>query len=91
MKDIIVNAYAQGGAILLMLCLLVAALIATFKYIVKPLWDDNKTLREKVMTANERTVAMGEASRATNENTSRVLSEQTIVFRELLTELRSRR
>ena len=84
MEAIITNSYAQGGAALLLIALLVVALISTFRYIVKPLWEDNKLLRDKFMEMNERVTRMGEASRITNENTSKALLEQSGAFREMI-------
>jgi len=80
----IADLYLQGGAALLLIVLLVLALIATFKYLVKPLWQDNIMLREKVLTMNERVVVMGEASRITNETTAKALFEQSNVLRDLI-------
>lgn len=91
MQSIVANAYLQGGAMLLLVALLVMALLATFRYIVKPLWEDNKSLRDKVMEMNERVTRMGEASRITNENTSRALLEQSTAFREMIARFDVRR
>lgn len=85
------DVYLQGGASLLLIVLLVLALVATFKFIVKPLWEDNKGLREKVMEMNERVTRMGEASRITNENTSKALLEQSTAFREMIARFDVRR
>lgn len=68
MPTILNNAYLQGGAILLLVAALFVLIVCMLKYIVKPLWEDNKTLREKVMQMNERVAVMGEANRATNIN-----------------------
>jgi hypothetical protein len=89
-KDVFAQAWMQGGAVLLLVALLVAALICTYKYIVKPLWEDNKLLREKVMVMNERVVTMGEASRQTNETCTKAFIEQSASFRDMVSAWRQK-
>lgn len=90
MKEVIANAYLQGGAILLLVALLVASIIGMFKYIVSPLYKDNKELRDKVISMNEKVATMAEASRLTNDNVVRTMAEQNATFRDLASLLRSR-
>jgi cytochrome c biogenesis protein ResB len=83
-KSILENAYLQGGAVLLLIALLVLAIFCIFKFIVKPLWDDNKALRDKLMENNEKVIKIGELSRISNETTAQALKDQYQTFRDFL-------
>lgn len=91
MQEILANAWVQGGAILFLIVVLLLIIIGTFKYIVKPLWEDNLALREKNGLNTERVVKMGESYRVSNENTVRALTEVAQVVRDLREDFRSRR
>lgn len=88
-KSILENAWLQGGAVLLLVTLLVLALISTFYFVVKPLWEDNKALREKVMQMTERVILTSELSRQANETSARALTEQSVNMRDAIAWLRA--
>src|SRR4051812_39221854 len=84
MDHVLANAWVQGGAILFLIVLLLCSNICTFRYIVRPLWKENRKLRDDVMAMNERVVRLGEATRTANENTTRTLAENTAAFTQLM-------
>ena len=86
----ITELYVQGGAALLLVVFQALAIVGIFKFILKPLWEDNKTLREKVLVMNEQLIRLGESSRATNETNTRAFIEQSNAMRDVLAAWRSR-
>lgn len=82
--------YLQGGAALLLVVFQALAIIGIFKYILKPLWEDNKSLREKVLGMNEQLIRLGESSRMTNETNTRAFIEQSAAMRDVLSAWRTR-
>jgi hypothetical protein len=73
--DILNNAYVQGGAALLFLTTLLFFLYATFRWVVRPLWEELKVARTAQAAMTERVVVIGEASRVASEKMITTLAE----------------